>query len=172
MAARRFALQVMPYCLIVSSVFMLWESLRIITGSRSPLVVVISASMEPTFNRGDILFVWNRDEKIEVGDIAVCWFEGRNLPMVHRVIKSVTIGERPELSFQPQHQLLLTKGDNNNRDDTELYPPGRPYLNRTDVIGTVRGYVPFVGWITILLRENSWVESVMWICSGLVLVFQ
>ena len=43
--------------------------------------------MEPIFQRGDILFVSNRDPSIELGDIVVCWFEGRSLPFVHRVIE-------------------------------------------------------------------------------------
>jgi hypothetical protein len=30
---------------------------------------------------------------------------------------------------------LLTKGDNNAADDTELYARGQDYLNRKDIIG-------------------------------------
>ncbi len=49
---------------------------------------------------------------------------------------------------------LLTKGDNNAADDTELYARGQSYLDRSkDVIGSVVGYVPFVGYVTILLSE-------------------
>lgn len=79
--------QILDICLILSSTYMLWETLRMITNSPSPIVVVISESMEPAFSRGDLLFLWNRDENVEVWDIAVCWFEGRDLPMVHRVVK-------------------------------------------------------------------------------------
>ena len=43
--------------------------------------------MEPAFYRGDVLFVWNRAEIFDVGEIAVCWFKGRPLPMVHRIIQ-------------------------------------------------------------------------------------
>lgn len=80
--------QCLTFLLILSTVFMSWKSLSLITDSPSPIVVVISESMEPAFQRGDILFLWNRDTVIEVGEIAVCWFRGRDLPMVHRVIKS------------------------------------------------------------------------------------
>jgi len=88
---RRAVLHAMQYCLLLSSVFMIHESLRLVTKAKSPVVVVISESMKPAFSRGDILFVWNRVDNIEVGDIAVCWFDGRDLPMVHRVIKRIII---------------------------------------------------------------------------------
>lgn len=45
--------------------------------------------MEPAFYRGDVLFVWNRAEVFDVGEVAVCWFEGRPLPMVHRIVQRV-----------------------------------------------------------------------------------
>ena len=49
---------------------------------------------------------------------------------------------------------LLTKGDNNAADDTELYARGQDYLAREDIIGSVIGYIPFVGYVTILLSEH------------------
>jgi signal peptidase len=38
--------------------------------------------MEPAFYRGDLIFLWNRQERIRAGDIPVVWFEGRELPRV------------------------------------------------------------------------------------------
>lgn len=43
--------------------------------------------MEPTFQRGDLIFLWNRQQAIKVGDIPVIWFENAPLPMTHRAIK-------------------------------------------------------------------------------------
>ena len=60
-----------------------------LSNSSSPVIVVTSESMEPAFYRGDILFVWNRDEDFKVGEVVVCWFKGRELPMVHRVVRKV-----------------------------------------------------------------------------------
>jgi signal peptidase len=62
-----------------------WRFLCYVTNSPSPVIVVISESMEPTYHRGDILFLWNNTEAVEVGEVAACWFEGYPLPMVHRV---------------------------------------------------------------------------------------
>lgn len=47
-----------------------------------------SGSMEPAFHRGDLLFLTNRiEEPIRVGEIVVFRIEGREIPIVHRVLK-------------------------------------------------------------------------------------
>lgn len=40
----------------------------------------------------------------------------------------LTLPSRPDAK-------LLTKGDNNAADDTELYARGQDYLNRKDIVG-------------------------------------
>ena len=68
---------------------------------------------------------------------------------------------------------LLTKGDNNLADDTELYATGQDYLTReSDIIGSVVGYVPFVGYVTILLSEHPWLKTVLLGMMGLMVVLQ
>ena len=47
----------------------------------------------------------------------------------------------------------LTKGDNNNIDDVPLYPVGQRYLDRRDIIGSVRGYVPFLGYARLAFSD-------------------
>lgn len=39
----------------------MWKGLSVVTDSPSPIVVVLSGSMEPAFQRGDLLFLWNRN---------------------------------------------------------------------------------------------------------------
>ena len=72
---------------------------------------------------------------------------------------------------RPENQLLLTKGDNNYLDDVELYQ-GLDWLERTHIVGKVRGcvhpmtspwseahspiftlhsFLPFVGYVTIAM---------------------
>jgi signal peptidase len=67
---------------------------------------------------------------------------------------------------------LLTKGDNNGADDTDLYAKGQDYLEREDIIGSVVGFVPFVGYVTIMLSEHPWLKTVMLGIMGLVVVLQ
>lgn len=74
--------------MIVSSALMIWKGLMVVTGSESPIVVVLSGSMEPAFHRGDLLFLTNyKEEPVRVGEIVVFKVEGRDIPIVHRVIK-------------------------------------------------------------------------------------
>lgn len=68
---------------------------------------------------------------------------------------------------------LLTKGDNNAADDTELYARGQSYLDRSkDVVGSVVGYIPFVGYVTILLSEYPWLKTAMLVFMALTVVLQ
>lgn len=102
--------------------------------------------MEPAFQRGDVLFLWNRDSSAKVGDVVVYEIEGKSIPIVHRVLREHHNSEK---------QLLLTKGDNNPVDDLGLYAKRQSYLNQgTDLVGTVKAYLPKVGYVTILISEN------------------
>ena len=68
MNKRQVAYQVLNFAMIVSSALMIWKGLMVVTGSESPIVVVLSGSMEPAFHRGDLLlFTSNRDDPIRVG---------------------------------------------------------------------------------------------------------
>lgn len=48
---------------------------------------------------------------------------------------------------------FLTKGDNNSVDDRGLYAPGQLWLTKNDVVGRARGFLPYVGMVTILMNE-------------------
>ena len=80
--------QILNFALVLSTAFMLWKSLSVIADSPSPIVVVLSGSMEPAFQRGDLLFLWNRDKTAEVGEIVVYNVKGKDIPIVHRVVRS------------------------------------------------------------------------------------
>ena len=51
--------QFLNLAMIVFSALMIWRGLEVYTKSESPVVVVLSGSMEPAFQRGDILFLNN-----------------------------------------------------------------------------------------------------------------
>lgn len=53
----------------------------------------------------------------------------------------------------PNRQLIVTKGDNNDEDDVSMYPLGRAFVTRDDIVGVVVGYVPYLGWIPIALQD-------------------
>ena len=52
--------------------------------TESPMVVVLSGSMEPSMFRGDILVLIKR-RSIEIGDVVVFQIESEKIPIVHRI---------------------------------------------------------------------------------------
>ncbi len=58
-------------------------------------------------------------------------------------------------------QQILTKGDNNHDDDTVLYPSGRGFVNRSEVVGVVKGYLPCLGWVTIAFSQWPWLKAML-----------
>ncbi|EXB53738.1 Signal peptidase complex catalytic subunit SEC11C [Morus notabilis] len=139
--------QIVILGLIVSSALVIWKGLMCITGSESPVVVVLSESMEPGFARGDILFLRMSEDPIRAGEIIVFNVEGHPISIVHRVIK---VHEREDSG----EVYVLTKGDNNDVDDRMLYAPGQKWLERQHIMGRAVGFLPYVGWLTIIMTEK------------------
>lgn len=86
--ARQSIAQALNFALVLSTAFMLWKGLSVAAASSSPIVVVLSGSMEPAFQRGDLLFLWNRSPRAEVGEIVVYNVRGKDIPIVHRVVRT------------------------------------------------------------------------------------
>ncbi|CAL8471444.1 g10986 [Coccomyxa elongata] len=88
--------------------------------------------MEAAFYKGDVLFLNMGWKPFRVGEVVVFNLEGRDIPIVHRIIK---VHE----SMKNEDILILTKGDNNFEDDRVLYNDGQKWLHGGDLIGRVRG---------------------------------
>merc|ERR1711865_972920 len=86
MDKRMFLSQALNLGMIVFSALMIWKGLMFITKAESPVVVVLSGSMEPAFYRGDILFLHRGDEPFRVGEVCVFKITGRDIPIVHRIM--------------------------------------------------------------------------------------
>jgi signal peptidase len=56
---RQLAHQGLNLAMVVLTALMIWKGLMVYTQSESPVVVVLSGSMEPAFQRGDILYLDN-----------------------------------------------------------------------------------------------------------------
>jgi signal peptidase len=110
--------------------------------------------MEPAFQRGDILFLTNHEtDPVEVGEIVVFKVAGRDIPIVHRVLRA---HEHTEGGAD-----YLTKGDNNNIDDRNLYAQGQLWLQRTEMLGRAKASLPYVGMVTILLNDYPALKVVL-----------
>ncbi|HDZ36239.1 MAG TPA: signal peptidase I [Thermococcus sp.] len=137
------------------AVFTLQTGLKIALHTDSPLVIVVSGSMEPVFYRGDVVLLKgisreNIDD-VHVGDVIVYTRPGYKYPIIHRVreIREVDLGGETERCF-------LTWGDNNWAPDPD-YPT--PY----GMVPCVPAYAvedkallvfPKIGLIPLIIREK------------------
>lgn len=145
---RKALSQIISIGLTVGSALMLWNFLKVASLVESPIVVVLTASMEPAFYRGDILFVFNRKESIKPGDIPVFQIKTESIPIVHRLMI------KQDMKYDERKYYLLSKGDNNSVDDRGLYPRGQLWIHKEDVLGWIEAYCPYVGYVTILMNDN------------------
>ncbi|KAI0312713.1 hypothetical protein OF83DRAFT_1176377 [Amylostereum chailletii] len=157
LGVRHVLLQILNFATVLASGLMMWKGLGLLTNTESPIVVVLSGSMEPAFYRGDLLFLVNpTNTRYETGDITVYKIPGQDIPIVHRVLQTHDVVKKAkgvqEMEPKPEDQLLLTKGDNNYLDDVELYQ-GLDFLRRKHIVGKVRGFVPYVGYVTIAMND-------------------
>ncbi|KAI4335745.1 hypothetical protein L6164_014357 [Bauhinia variegata] len=160
---RQALTQVVNLGLIVTSALVIWKGLMCLTGSESPVVVVLSGSMEPGFKRGDILFLHMSKDPIRTGEIVVFNIDGRDIPIVHRVIK---VHERRDTG----EIFILTKGDNNPMDDRVLYNHGQHWLQQHHIMGRAVGFLPYVGWVTIIMTEKPILKYILIGALGLLVI--
>lgn len=137
---RALITQALNLAMVVGTALMAWKLLMVYTNSESPVVVVLSGSMEPGFQRGDILWLDNNMENVTIGDIVVFKINHKEIPIVHRVI-------------EVHEGKYLTKGDNNQVNDRGLYSSGQMWITRNDILGKAQGVVRYMGMMTIILND-------------------
>ena len=147
--------------------FFVYFILQVSLNTESPIVVVISGSMEPTIHKGDLLFVMGTDpENIKngtaedkEGDVIVfnaqgLWIGAPQEPIVHRVIDKFQVGD--EWYFR-------TKGDANSLPDQAPVP-------ESNIIGVVIGGIPYIGWVKIFLTDSGLLIPLLVIISALLII--
>ena len=99
--------------------------------------VIISGSMEPSLNIGDVVIVKNvKNNALQIGDI-ISFRQGQNV-ITHRITDIVMVNN------QKQYR---TKGDNNNAEDSGT-------INIDIIEGKVINSIPFVGKIVFVLQNK------------------
>jgi len=147
--------------------FIFYFILQVSLNTQTPIVVVVSGSMTPIINKGDILFVQGRDPSLiqngsaveKDGDIIVfnaygLWASAPLDPIVHRVI---------DKWYDNGTWYFRTKGDANSIPDP--FP-----ISEDKVIGVVIGGIPFIGWIKIVLTESGLLIPLLIIISVLLII--
>ena len=71
----------------MGSALALWKTFIVISRCESPIVVVLTGSMEPAYVRGDLLFLSYYDYPVEVGDVIVYKLDYQEIPIVHRALQ-------------------------------------------------------------------------------------
>ncbi len=129
--------------------YLIYFILQIALDTQTPMVVVVSGSMEPNINKGDLLFLRGMDAEDIMeqdgdheGDVIVydakgLWDGAPEDPIVHRVVDKYKEDGR---------WYFITKGDANAKVDKEPVSASR-------VIGVVCGRVPYVGWVKIIMSD-------------------
>ena len=147
-------LQAASLCLLLSGALIVYKICILISCSESPVVVVLSGSMEPSIHRGDLLVLSNfQQPPLTSGDIVVYKIPGKEIPIVHRIIK---IHDSLKGGIK-----VLSKGDNNMVDDRGLYGYGRDWLERDLIIGKARAFLPYAGMVTILMNDYPQLKYVV-----------
>ena len=139
--------------LAIGGTFAFLGILRVSLKTENPLVVVISDSMEPTIDIGDLLVIQGKDPAdIENGTIIL--YDSRGLwpnfyvpePIVHRVVEKY-------YNNSDEKWYFITKGDNNANTD----PPGSGGIEipvpEDRVIGVVKLIIPKIGKIKMIIED-------------------
>lgn len=118
-----------------------WAALKIVSATEHPVLVVVSGSMIPTFNVGDIIFIKGVPaEKINAGTIIV-FHSPREYDtlVVHRVVQRLDNDGTP---------YFKTKGDFNRYVDDWTVP-------KEYVVGVYSARIPYIGILVMRLREPA-----------------
>ena len=92
-------------------------------------IVILSNSMNPTFNKGDIV-IYKKEDNILPGDIIV--FNYQNQFIIHRVVSI--------------NEYYITKGDANNTIDNIK-------IQKKDIKGVYQFHIKYLGYPSIWLNE-------------------
>jgi signal peptidase len=152
---KKIALSIFLIAFAFLGSYLIYFILQIALNTSTPMVVVVSGSMEPNINKGDLLFIQGVDpEDIEIGDVIVydaygLWWGAPEDPIVHRVV---------DIEEDDGKLYFITKGDANELKDKEPVPENR-------VLGKVVGRIPYVGWVKIILTDYGLLFPVIIILS-------
>lgn len=107
---------------------------------------VISGSMSPTINVGDIIIV-KLNDYFEQNDIII--YKSENSMITHRVISI-------------EKNKIITKGDSNNTEDS--------LIEKQDVIGKVIQIIPKVGTIKSILMTPQVILGILLIIIAIIVI--
>lgn len=139
--------------IIAVSTFSVLLAIRYTTGTFNPFYLVVSNSMVPTFQAGDLLVVhyapgnttlpsdkWSF-ENLQVGDIILFKTPGRYIPTGQHVYATHRVAKIDIGSSQTDERIITTKGDANPKSYQYLDYP----IMKANYIGKIMFVIPKVG---------------------------
>ncbi|MFX1494683.1 MAG: signal peptidase I [Promethearchaeota archaeon] len=176
MSKRKVIIAVVLISVAFFGSFLTYFILQVALNTETPIVVVVSGSMKPTLNEGDLLFVKGvnpadiRNGTVEEknGDIIVfdahdVWFSPPAEPVVHRVVNKRYNVNKSYWEFQ-------TKGDN---DATNPHIDGYPFeiwVPDYKIYGIICGRIPYIGWVKIVLTDSGLLIPLLIIISIVLII--
>ncbi|MGL5715791.1 MAG: signal peptidase I, partial [Paraclostridium sp.] len=120
-----------------------------IIGYRS--YTVLSGSMEPEFYPGDMVITKHKNKTdIQINDI-VTYNDSDGVIITHRIMEQTPEG-------------YITKGDNNNVEDTEI-------LIKENIIGEVKFSIPKLGYVSDFLSKPMVIAAEMFLLAGFIFFY-
>ncbi|MFX1329442.1 MAG: signal peptidase I [Promethearchaeota archaeon] len=163
---RKIIIAVILIIFAFSGSFLIYFIMQITLNTKTPMVVVVSYSMEPNLLKGDLLFLKGKDPATikngtiegKEGDIIVfdahgVWINAPSDPIVHRVIDKM----------YDNGWFFLTKGDANPFHDEAWVPEDH-------ILGVVVGRIPYIGWVKIILTDSGLLIPLLVIVSFLLII--
>lgn len=164
---KKIIVGVILICFAFFGSFIIYFVMQVALNTQYPMVVVVSGSMEPNINKGDLLFLQGKNvEDIksgtiedQTGDVIVydargLWAGAPSEPIVHRVVNKYEVNDT---------WYFETKGDANLYKDRAPVPGDH-------VLGVVVGRIPFIGWIKIFLTETNIFLPLIIILAALLII--
>lgn len=122
------AREILEFAVAIAAAWLFYQGLGFALGTSMPMVSVVSESMLPTLQIGDLMIV-KAENEYRPGDIAVYLKDG--ITIIHRIVEV-----RPE--------GYVFKGDNNAGPDPGIVPKER-------VMGRARLAIPLLGYPRLAL---------------------
>jgi signal peptidase I len=115
-------------------------------GTDKPVMAVVSNSMVPTLNKGDLVIVKGVDTlQIDKGDVIVFYNPFQGVEVVHRVV---------DIKEKNGKLLFYTKGDNDTTNRLSDQIAGiAPPINDHFIRGRVVLTIPKLGWFRVIISS-------------------
>ncbi len=137
-----------------------WTGLKIGLNTEYPVLVVVSGSMVPTLNQGDIILIHGVDPAT-IGQRTIIVFHS---PRDYRTLIVHRVGE---VVRSNEGIFFVTKGDNNPVQDNWNPEPGVPSKY---VVGSFIAKIPYVGFVVMKMREPLGIAIIILVMAAVILL--